>query len=83
MYKFKFRVYTSGWKAGYYENTHFAETEAEAHETVARWNAENEERHQRFAKEGIPFQPKDGYVEIQSITRIPDKEFVEDYIPVV
>ena len=40
MIRFKFFVHCAGWKNGGYENTHFADTEAEAKRIVANWNAD-------------------------------------------
>lgn len=40
MVKFRFFVHCTGWRAGGYENAHYAETEQQARETIERWNAE-------------------------------------------
>jgi len=75
MYKFKFFVHCKGWKAGGYENVHFAETPKEAKKTVARWNEEAKERAKRLGEEVV-----DGLVDLLEITPITDEEFVEDYV---
>ena len=38
MVKFKFFVHCSGWAAGGYENTHFANSAKEAKSMIAEWN---------------------------------------------
>lgn len=38
MVKFKFFVHCSGWAAGGYENTHFANSAKEAKSRIAEWN---------------------------------------------
>ena len=38
MVNFKFFVHCSGWAAGGYENTHFANSPKEAKAMVAEWN---------------------------------------------
>lgn len=68
MYRFKFFVRCKGWAAGGYENTHFAETEAQARATVDRWNSEYEQR-------GV-----DTRVTLLSTEKISDAEFAADYI---
>lgn len=68
MCRFKFFVHCKGWAAGGYENTHFAETEAQARATVARWNEEYQQR-------GVNTR-----VTILSIEKISDAEFAADYI---
>lgn len=40
MVKFKFFVHCKGWRDGGYENTHYAENEQQARDTIERWNAE-------------------------------------------
>jgi len=69
MVKFKFFVHCIGCAAGGYENTHFAENEQEARETIDRWN-------KPYRMRGM--EPP---IELLSVEEISDKEFVEDYIP--
>ena len=40
MYRFKLFVHCAGWATGGYENTHFAESKAQAMQTIERWNRE-------------------------------------------
>ena len=68
MNRFKFFVHCKGWADGGYENSHFAETEAQARATVARWNSNYEQR-------GV-----DARVTLLSIEKISDAEFAADYI---
>lgn len=68
MYRFKFFVHCKGWAAGGYENSHFAETEAQAKDTINRWNDEYQQR------------DVDTRVSLLSIETISDTEFAVDYI---
>lgn len=68
MYRFKFFVHCKGLAAGGYENSYFAETRAQAKETVARWNSEYEQW-------GVNTR-----VTLLSIRKISNAEFSADYI---
>lgn len=68
MYRFKFFVHCKGWAAGGYENSHFAETEAQAKATVDRWNREYEQK------------GAGARVSLLSIEEISNDEFTADYI---
>ena len=68
MVKFRFFVHCEGWRAGGYENAHFAENEKEAKRIVDGWNGQK--------RPG-----DDGYVELLSTDEITVDEFVADYIP--
>ena len=72
MVKFKFWVQCDGWKAGGYENAHFAENEKEAKKIVKRWN---DERDEIAAFLGHPV---DGYVTLLEVKEISVREFAED-----
>lgn len=81
MLKFRFRVHASGWKAEYYENTHFAATEKQVHAIIDRWNQEAAQRIADFKARGLPVKDEhDGEVTLLAIIPITDKEFKEDYV---
>ena len=67
MYRFKFFVRCSGWAAGGYENTHFAESLEEIEQRIEQMNA-------NVGDDG------EGYVELLEVEEISPEEFVEDFI---
>ena len=81
MLKFRFRVHASGWKAGYYENAHFAESEEQARKIIDRWNQEAAQRLAELKAGGVPVRDEhDGEVTLLAIIPITDAEFKEDYV---
>lgn len=52
MLKFRFRVHSSGWKDGGYENANFAPTEERVHAIIKHWNEEADKRNARFVEVG-------------------------------
>ena len=68
MYRFKFFVHCKGWAAGGYENSHFAETQAQAKSIIQHWNEEYQQR-------GV-----DTRITLISVEKISDAEFADDYI---
>lgn len=71
--KFRFFVHCAGWKAGGYENAHFARDAKEAKQIVDGWNEKARQRREA----GSPF---GGEVDLLSIEEITDEAFAEDYI---
>ena len=81
MLKFRFKVHSSGWKDGGYENDHFAPTEERVHEIINHWNEEADKRNAYLESIGQPPKdPMDGHVTLLEIIPITDEEFAEDCI---
>lgn len=81
MLEFRFRVHSSGWKDGGYENANFAPTEKRVHAIIKHWNEEADKRNAHLASIGMPPRdPMDGHVTLLEIIPLTPEQFAEDYI---